>query len=242
MKLALFHARAATIELVRLPAYLVPTLGFPAMFFLFFAVPRGEADAAVLMALFAGFAVLGVAFFQFGVGIAAERATPWERYLRTLPISPSTRFLGRVLSAIPFATAAAGAVIAVSLATSGAHLRPAQWIELLVALAASAVPFSLLGIAIGYLASPRAALPVANVLYLGLSYAGGLWTTPPDLPDTVQAISSFLPTRALAETLAGIATQHPRQTQAWIVLAAYAAVFALVAAWAYRRDEGQRYR
>ena len=35
-----------------------------------------------------GFAVIGVAFFQFGVGIAVDRASPWEAYLRTLPVGP----------------------------------------------------------------------------------------------------------------------------------------------------------
>ena len=32
------------------------------------------------MASFAAYAVLGIAFFQFGVGIAAEREEPWESY------------------------------------------------------------------------------------------------------------------------------------------------------------------
>jgi hypothetical protein len=36
------------------------------------------------------------AFFQFGVGIAEQRATPWERYLRTLPLSGIQRLAGRV--------------------------------------------------------------------------------------------------------------------------------------------------
>jgi hypothetical protein len=33
---------------------------------------------------------------QFGVGIAEQRATPWERYLRTLPLSGIQRLAGRV--------------------------------------------------------------------------------------------------------------------------------------------------
>ena len=34
----------------------------------------------------------------------------------------------------------------------------------------------------------------ANLVYLGLSYAGGLWTTPADLPDAVAELSRALPT------------------------------------------------
>ena len=40
MRLVLLHARATTVELLRYPAFLVPTLLFPAVFFLFFVAPR----------------------------------------------------------------------------------------------------------------------------------------------------------------------------------------------------------
>ncbi len=90
MRLALLHARLMTLELARYPSYLVPTLVLPSVFFLFF-IPATRVDAPASMATFAGFAVIGVAFFQFGVGIAAERDTPWETYLRTLPIGPAVR-------------------------------------------------------------------------------------------------------------------------------------------------------
>jgi len=35
--LAVAHARALTVELARHPAYVVPTIAFPAVFFVFFA-------------------------------------------------------------------------------------------------------------------------------------------------------------------------------------------------------------
>src|SRR5262249_30766995 len=173
MTLVLAHARAMTLELARHPAYLVPTLAFPAVFFLFFAAPGTNADADVRMATFAGFAALGVAFFQFGVGIAAERASPWEVYLRTLPVGAGTRLAARVLSAAVFAAAAAAVVIAVAVALTPVGLTPRGWVELAAALVAGTAPFALLGVAIGYWAPPRAALPLANLLYLGLAYAGG---------------------------------------------------------------------
>lgn len=243
MRLAFVHARFGTLELLRLPAYLVPTLAFPTLFFSFFVAPhvdRGEAPLA--MALFAGFAVLGVAFFQFGVGIATERQSPWERYLRTLPVTPTTRFAGRILSALVFGIASASVLIVTAVAITPAALSLTRWLQLGAALLVGAIPFALLGIALGYLASPRAALPIANILYLGLSYAGGLWTTPEELPDRIAAVSRYLPSRAFADALAGIVEGVPRQPQSWLVLVGYSAAFAVVALWGYRRDEGQRFR
>ena len=236
------HARALTLELVRYPSYFVPTLLFPAAFFLVFAVPYGRGSPTVAMATFAGFAAIGVAFFQFGVGIATERDSPWEAFLRTLPIGAGRRLAARVLSAALFAVAAAAMLVAAALATTDARLPPSRWAELTAILLLGTAPFALLGIALGYLAPQRGALPLANLLYLGLSYAGGLWMRPRDLPAGVAAVSPYLPTRSLSDALAGAVTGQAFQPGPWARLVAFATLFGALAAWAYRRDEGRRFR
>jgi len=244
MRLVLLHARASTFELLRYPTFSVPTLGFPALFFLLFVAPRsdGDADPTLLLASFAGFAVLGVAFFQFGVGIAAERESPWERFLRTLPVRLSTRLAARVASGAVFGLASAGLVAAAALATTDASLSPLRWTALAAALALGAVPFALLGVALGYWASPRSALPMANVLYLVLAFLGALWTTPEHLPDSVAALSPLVPTRQFGNVLWGAAAGDLWRPRDWLLLAAWTAVFGGLAVWGYRRDEGRRYR
>lgn len=242
MRLALAHARAMTVELVRHPAYVVPTLAFPALFFLFFAVPGNSSGADVRMATFAGFAAIGVAFFQFGVGIAVDRASPWEAYLRTLPVTAGVRIGARLLSAAAFSAAAATVVVAVAVTVTPVSLSFVRWLELAIALAVGIVPFALLGIAIGYWAPPRGALPTANLLYLALSYAGGLWSRPQELPRLAARTSGFLPTGRLADVLAAPALGHAPPWPSWLALAGFAAGFGVLAAWGYRRDETSRYR
>lgn len=241
MKLVLLHARALTIELARHPAYVVPTLVFPAVFFLFFVAPGAGGYSAVKMATFAGFAAIGVAFFQFGVGIAVERASPWERYLRTLPVGVGARLGARVLSAAVFAGAAATTLVLTAIVTTGASLPTGRWFELACVLLLGTAPFALLGIALGYWAPERGALPIANLLYLGLSYAGGLWIRPQDLPSGVAAVSPYLPTRSLADALTATVSGNPFSAGPWTVLAAFSALFAALAVWGYRRDEGRRF-
>jgi len=236
MTLALAHARAMTIELLRHPAYVVPTLAFPTVFFVFFA--GSETDADMRMATFAGFAAIGVAFFQFGVGIAVERASPWERYLRTLPVSAGIRLLSRTLSAAVFAVSAAGVLIAVAVLATPVGLPAARWGELAALLVAGSAPFALLGIALGYWAPARGALPIANLLYLGLSYAGGLWFSPQHLPHAVRSISPLLPTRAFANTLAAAATGSAVPWSSCAALFGFSVLFAALALAGYRRDEG----
>ena len=241
MKLVFVHARAMTIELVRYPAFSVPTLGFPALFFLLFVASRHERNATLLLASFAGVALLAVALFQFGVGVAAERETPWEQFLRTLPVRARVRFAARVLSGTLFGLASATLVALTAVATTDAHLTSSRWASLVAILIVGAVPFGLLGIALGYWASPGGALPAANVLYLLLAFAGGLWTTPARLPSAVAAVSPLVPTRQFGDVLRGAAQGRLWQPRDWLVLLAWTAVFAALAAWGYSRDEGRRY-
>ncbi len=242
MTLALLHARVATVALLRHPSFAVPTLGFPAMFFLFFASPARGLAATYALCSFAAFAAIGVAFFQFGVGIAAERGSPWEEYVRTLPASPTARLVARLLSASLFAAISAGIVIVAALLTTDASLSIGRWAELVVALALGIVPFALLGIALGYWATPKGALPLANILYLGLSYGGGLWIRPGRLPSSVEAVAPYLPTRHLADILLGIVAGTPWRLGDWAALTGFALVFTATAVLGYRRDEGQRFR
>jgi ABC-2 type transport system permease protein len=242
LRLARAYVRTSTLELARYPGFSVPTLAFPALLFVFFVVPRETPRPEVYLASYAAFAVLGVAFFQFGVGLANERASPWEAYLRTLPAPVAIRFGARVASALVFAAASAGVVVAVAVATTGASLPLARWLALAVVLAIGAIPLALLGIAIGYWSSPRAALPIANLVYLALAFGGGLWTGPQELPGALERVSWVLPTRLWGEALWDAVLRGEVAAAAWAGLAAYGAAFGLFASWGYRRDEGQRFR
>jgi ABC-2 type transport system permease protein len=241
MRLSLMHARAMTVELLRYPAYLVPTLLLPTVFFLFFVEPGPRGFATARMATFAGFAVIGVAFFQFGVGIAIDRASPWEAYLRTLPVGPLSRLVARLVSAAIFACAAAGVLVVTAVSTSNASLSGVRWASLAAALVAGTAPFACLGFTLGYWAPPKAALPIANLLYLVLAYAGALWTRPSALPHGVAVVSRYLPTRAYADALVAAALGLGVAWRSWLVLAVFTALFGLAAVAGYRRDEGRRF-
>jgi ABC-2 type transport system permease protein len=237
------HTRAMLLDLRRTPGYVIPTVFFPAMFFTIFAMPyarhqSGIADVELLS--YVAFAIIGVTLFQFGVGIAAERGRPWERYIRTLPCPAGVRFAARIACAMVFGLAAAAMVALVARIFTPVDLTGLQWLQLGGYALLGGIPFVLFGIAIGYWASARAALPIANICYLLLSCAGGLWMPPQMLPGFAAAISPYLPTRQFGELLWSIALPgHPMK--ALLDLALYAAFFALLASAGYRRDERTRY-
>ncbi len=231
-------------QLARMPAYLVPTLAFPALFFAFFALPNGKSHqfANLFMGSYSMFAVLGVVIFQFGVGIAVERSVPWERYVRTLPVGASARLAARVLAALVFSGLAVAIIVVLAVSLTKVSVTPAQWLAFLLALFLGGVPFALLGIAIGYWVDARAAVPVANLVYLPLTYVGGLWAPPAFLPDALKPISPFLPTRAYGEIVWAALGPHAVPAWALVSLLLYTVAFAILAVVGYQRDEGARFR
>ncbi|HEY4433780.1 MAG TPA: hypothetical protein VGM99_05205, partial [Candidatus Cybelea sp.] len=134
----------------------------------------------------------------------------------------------------------AAVVAAVARALTPIDLGPVQWLEVVLFSIAGGVPFVLIGISIGYWTSARAAVPIATACNLLLAYAGGLWIPPQYLPDFVQRISPYLPTRMFADLLWSV-TGNGRAPAALTGLVLYTLIFAVVATIGYRRDERKRY-
>ena len=84
-------------------------------------------------------------------------------------------------------------------------------------------------------------MPIANLLYLPLSYAGGLWVPPSRMPEVVAAISPYLPTRQFAELGWAAALDRPVAAEHWAWIAGFTIVFGALSLWGYRRDEGARF-
>ena len=105
--------------------------------------------------------------------------------------------------------------------TNAVALRAALGRRSPLALLVGTVPFAFLGIALGYWAPAEAALPIANLLYLVLAYAGGLWIRPSGLPAAVAAVSPYLPTRALSDALVAAAIGARVDWRAWAALGVF---------------------
>jgi ABC-2 type transport system permease protein len=151
------------------------------------------------------------------------------------------RFAARVVAALTFAIASAAVVIALALATTPARLSGAEWARFAFALLAGGIPLALLGIAVGYWVPPKGALAVANLLYLGFAYAGGLWTGPHGLPDAVESAAPFVPTRQWGDVVWAAVEGGPWGGIHWLALTGYGLLFGILAVIGYRRDEGERF-
>jgi ABC-2 type transport system permease protein len=237
------HVKVGLVDLARIPAFAIPTLLFPVGTYFFVAngAYGEDIDARFAMAGVAGIAVLGVSFFQVGIGIANERLHSWARSLRTLPIAPRLRLAARVLAALPVAAVSAALVIAAAVATEGVSLDARHWLALAAALLLGGIPFALAGIALGYWLPPRGAIPIANIVFLASAFAGGLWSGPADPADDRGQLASLVPTQRWGELLWASVDGRPWAAADLAVLALYGVLFGLIAAWGYRRDEGEKF-
>ncbi|MDN5918429.1 MAG: ABC transporter permease [Pseudonocardia sp.] len=246
MTLLATHYRFLLIEQARIPIALVSSAAFPALSLLFFVVPfdyaSSPADATTAVVQLIVFAVMISFLFTFGVGVADDREKSWDPYLRTLPAPAWPRIAGRVLTGATFAVLSIIPVTIVGALFTEATASPVQLLLGMVALVVAGLPFLFGGLAIGYSLPVKVALPVTNLIFFPISFAGGLLIPPALFPDWLQTFSTLLPSRGARDLVVLAVVGTPPDVVAIAVLAGWIAVTVLLAGWAYRRDEGRRFR
>jgi len=215
--------------------------------FLFFVVPfreiSGDPVASTAAVSQLGlFAVFSVCLFSFGVGVADDRSTPWDPYVRTLPVGAGPRIVARLLNGVLFALLGLLPLLLAAALLTEASVTATQALLGAGALAVAGVPLLFMGVAIGYSLPVKAAVPVAQVLLFPLAFAGGLFIPPEGFPGWLDAISQALPTRAGRDLVIAATTGADLPATALPVLAVWAVVAGVLAVQAYRRDEGRRFR
>jgi ABC-2 type transport system permease protein len=242
--LALTHARFQLLETVRIPIALVGSAFFPAASMLFFVVPFVGADpvyATFATASMVTFAVMTTNLFQYGIGVAEDRAQPWDPFTRTLPAGPFPRFAGRILAGLVLMMISLVPVVVIATLFTAATITVPAFVAAVGATIVCAVPFTLMGLAIGYALPSKAAIVVAQLLFFPLAFGGGLLTAPGSAPGFVEALAPYLPTGGAVRLMWAAVGDYPLDVSSLVALAGWVAVLGAVAVWAYRRDEGRRF-
>jgi ABC-2 type transport system permease protein len=246
VRLTGLHARYQFTETIRVPIAVIGTMLFPSLSLLFFVVPQSfakdPAAATTATAQLAVFAVMSVCLFNYGVGVAEDRALPWDSYLRTLPVGPSPRLIGRLLNGLAFIVLGLVPLVLIAWLFTAATLAPSRLVLTAASLLIAGLPMFAGGISIGYSMSTKAALAVAQSLLLPLAFAGGLLLPPETFPGWLNLISMWLPTRAGRDLVVSATTGVGLPGTTLLVLAGWTLITSSLALGAYRRDEGRRFR
>ena len=241
--------KSEVIQRLSVPGFVIATIIFPMMFFAFFGLPQlgrqtGGVDVgAYMMASFGAYSVMSVALISFSVSIATERGLGWNKLLRASPLSPAAFFTAKVLMAIALGFLSLVALFSFATLYGHVSLPAAFWAKLTSLLLVGMIPFIALGLAIGYVASPTGAAPIANLISLPLSFGSGLFVPLSLLPGGIRQLAPYLPSYHVAQlgwTLLGAGDGLGYATHL-IWIGGYAAAFVALAVVVYRRDEGKTF-
>lgn len=244
MSLLLTHTRYQLMESVRVPIALIGNGFFPAASMLFFVVPfAGDhpVGATLATASMLVFAVMSSALFTHGLGIAEDRAQPWDPYTRTLPAGPWPRFGARILNALAMTAIGIVPVLLVAALLTEAVVTPARLLLGLGALLVASIPFQLLGLFIGYALPAKAAIAVVQLTLFPMAVGGGLFMNPLDAPAFIELVAPFLPSRGAVELVWAAVGHGTPGTLSMAMFGLWTLAAGALAVWAYRRDEGRRF-
>lgn len=240
------ESRSELLKALRMPVFTVPVLTFPAVFYALFGIvlggdgARGTATAAYLLASYGTFGVIGAALFGLGAGVAAERGQGWLLLKRATAMPPLAYFLAKTVMSVLVGAGVLALLASLAVSFGGVRLPAASWLLLTITLLLGAVPFCALGCMIGFTAGPNSAPMIANLIYLPMSLASGLWIPIEVLPELMQRIAIFLPPYHLAQLGLGIVRGTGSGVLLHVtVLAGFTALFLAGAVYAYRRDDGR---
>ena len=244
------EAKYEILKYMRLRAFSVSILFFPLMFYVLFGIvlpkagPNRTETATYLLATMACYGVMGVAMFSFGVGIAMERGQGWLQVKRASPMPLPAYFVAKIVNAMVFALAISLLLLAVGGAFGGVRMPLLMQLKLISVLALGSIPFSAMGLAVGYFAKPNSAPAIVNLVYLPMSFCSGLWIPIFVLPKVLQNVAQVLPPYHVAQLALNAIKMGPYPSPVGVHIEALIGVTLLflgLAAYGYWKDEGETY-
>jgi len=249
LRIHLLEIKYEFLKMLRMPQYAVPTLLFPIIFYVFFAIVfhgrsgQGMSMATYMLATYGAFGVIGASLFGFGVGVAIERGQGWLQVKRTTPMPFSAYIVAKISMALLFSTIIVVALLILGISFGGVHITFGRALALVGVLVSGALTFCALGLAIGYHAGPNSAVPIVNLIYLPMSILSGLWVPIWAMPRGLQRVAFFLPPfhfSQLALRVIGGGRGLPAYVHVIAMIVA-TALFLAVAYKGYQRDEGKMF-
>jgi ABC-2 type transport system permease protein len=238
------EAKHEFLRLLRTPAFALPTLLFPPMFYVLFGVilgPAGPASAfrpdVYLLATYSVFGVMAPGLFGFGVAVALDRERGWLTLKRALPMPPGAYLAAKLAMAMLFAAIIFVLIAGLAAGLGGVRLAPAAWASLFVVDVLGVLPFCAIGLFIGSLVGGQGAPAVANLVYLPMSFLSGLWMPLAILPASIGEIAPLWPAYHLGQLALMAVGQIPAGglSTHLLALTGFTIVFLALARWRLAR-------
>lgn len=244
------EAKYEFLKNLRLRMYTGSVLSFPLMFYVLFGLVvygkqsiGGTRVPSYSLATYGTFGVMAASLLGTAAGLASDRGLGWLQVKRASPMPPFAYFWAKVITSMIFSAIIILALFALGITLGGVRMPVADFAKLLGTLVAGSLPFSTMGLALGYFAGPNSAPPMINLIYLPMSLCSGLWVPIMFLPKVMQQIAHVLPSYHLSQLALGVvgAGAHESSALHWEVLAAFTMICLGVARIGFQRDLEKMY-
>lgn len=227
---------------VRAGRFLIFTVAFPVLMFIFLSGVYGNGSAdqrTVLMVNMTTWGAFAAALFA-GARVAIERDAGWQRQLRLTPLTGGGYLGGKGVVGMVVALPAIILVPLIGAFGEGVHLNAGQWVQVTVGVWVSVIPMVLLGLLLGQYGTADSMQAITGVLMLILAMFGGLWVPLDVLPGFFSSVAHILPTYWMNQIGANaIGSGREHLSTAVLVLVGWTVVFGLGVVRRYRRDSAR---
>ncbi len=192
------------IKSLRTPAFAVPTLFFPIMFYLLFGIFLGSmrgnsAMSQYTFATYGVFGAMGPGLFGFGVSLAIEREQGLLTLKQALPQPPGAYLLARAAMAMLFVALISVMLTLMAVFVGKVPLTFSQAASLFAIDVLGALPFCAIGLFLGSMVSGPASPAIVNLIFLPMAFLSGLWLPLQFMPKFLADIAPAWPAYHLAQ-------------------------------------------
>ena len=239
------YLRFEILRTVRNRGFLLFTLGFPAILYIWIAgqnrhdhdlVGTGISAPLYFMVSLAAFGTM-TAMLSTGARISSERTIGWTRQLRVSPLSPVPYFRTKLMTSYLMALLTIAVLYACG-ALEGVSLPTATWIEMTCLMLVALIPLAALGILVGHLLNGDATRPLIGGGTALLAFLSGTWF-PIANHGMIHDVAIALPSYWLVQASRVSIGDAAWGVTGWAVVLGWTVVLSLAAVWAYRRDDGR---
>ena len=239
---ALTYARYDMRRLYRNRRFLIFTVAFPLVLFLFIAtsnknvVVEGIPFPVYYLTGMVAWGTMNAVSAGGGI-IALERAVGWTRQLRITPLPVSAYMATKVASGYALACLTI-VVLYIAAVSVPVHLTTGGWLLMTGLVLVGLLPFAALGIFLGHSLTPDSMGPAIGVISGIFALLGGAWF-PLSTSGTLYDVTKLLPSYWLVQAGRAGLTHQAWPIEGWVVIFVWTAGLTALAVMAYRRDTGK---
>lgn len=243
---------------LRTPEFAIGVIAVPVLLYAMFGLPNaanvmpaGTGVGAMMLVSLTCYGIVSLAIFAFGDEVAKERGRGWPRTLQATPVPAWAYLGGKLVMAVVYAALITAAMSLLAATAGGVSLPARAWLGFAGTMLGGVLAFSTLGFAVAYLARPRTATIITNLVFLPLAFLSGFFFPLSELPAVLRDLAPWLPTYhfgqlawqriapvADAEAFTGIASPGTATHVAWLL--GCTLVFGALALLGARREAATR--